>query len=133
MQKQVFPDLKALTKWEVLVRQFERCNKVGSRGGGVGLMRVDRTNNYIWVIVAINDLLPKNCPDCENHPNMELMLTTEYRAPNCSNAVFCKCTRLVDRDQSPQNIYPIYPYENMRAEMGSRNEPEIYKYRYTGV
>lgn len=45
MKKEVMDDLKSLTTTEMAVKQFERNCRGGGRPGGIGWVRVDRTNS----------------------------------------------------------------------------------------
>lgn len=66
----VIGELRGLTLQECLERE-EEIPGAGDRVGGIGFVRVHKSQNIMWTMVAANDLVPRFCPD---HGDTEMAL-----------------------------------------------------------
>lgn len=122
MNFEKFDYLRGLSKIEI-EKFINEKSRGGLRAGGVGLVRVEETNQMYWAHVRCNELPDKVCL---SHPtkNMTVMKTSSDTSFNKANAVYYRChAYLGTMNQMNQpvtcgyNIYPEYPYDKLEEEL----------------
>lgn len=124
MNQVVMDDLRGLSLPECVLYEDD-IPGLGDRVGGIGFIRIHKSQNIIWTVVALNDLKDNYCIHHDD-TKMALRRTETSTEHNVKGALFFTCNEQISPDDQRvcgYNIYPNYPQQRFIIERDHQADP----------